>query len=264
MNSIIPVPQALNISPESRSYNWDLFQQAWNNYEIAVGLSEKSNEQRVATLLSIIGYDALQVYNAFYWNNDEQKTVESVMNKFGVYCKPKKNVTYERFTFMSRRQRPNENINDFVVALRNLSRNCEYEHLTDSVIRDAIVMGVRNKKTQESLLRENNLTMDSCINIARAAERAQQHSSFITSEERSNEQYEKMEIDKISEKKKDYGRSKCKFCGNEHIWGRKNCPAYGKTCVKCKGLNHFSKVCKTRNERVSVLAEESENEFAIH
>ena len=44
MNSIIPVPQALNISPESRSYNWDLFQQAWNNYEIAVGLSEKSNE----------------------------------------------------------------------------------------------------------------------------------------------------------------------------------------------------------------------------
>ena len=100
MNSIIPVPQALNISPESRSYNWDLFQQAWNNYEIAVGLSEKSNEQRVATLLSIIGYDALQVYNAFYWNNDEQKTVESVMNKFGVYCKPKKNVTYERFTFI--------------------------------------------------------------------------------------------------------------------------------------------------------------------
>ncbi len=33
----------------------------------------------------------------------------------------------------------------------------------------------------------------------------------------------------------------CRRCGNRHAaW---QCPAYGKTCAKCKGRNHFARMC---------------------
>ena len=34
---------------------------------------------------------------------------------------------------------------------------------------------------------------------------------------------------------------RCGKCGKSHEWG--NCPAYGKTCNKCQGINHFKAVC---------------------
>ena len=50
--------------------------------------------------------------------------------------------------------------------------NCDYGHMTDSMIRDAIIMGVNTKKTQECLLRENDPSLDCCIDIVKATERA--------------------------------------------------------------------------------------------
>ena len=219
----------------------------------------KANEQRLATLLSIVGYGALHVYNAFYWDENEPKTIENVIIKFRTYCKPKKNVTYERFVFMSRKQKSNESINDYLVALRNLIKQCEYGSLTDSILKDAIVMGLRNKKTQEILLREADLNLDKCINIVQAAERAHNHSYFIAQEKNNDES---MDIDKVTASNNNEKPKRCKFCGNEHVWGRKHCPAFGKSCSNCGGSNHFMKVCKTKKNKISMV--EEENEFEIH
>ena len=36
----------------------------------------------------------------------------------------------------------------------------------------------------------------------------------------------------------------CGKCGKSHEQG--NCPAYGKTCDRCKGINHFKAVCRSK------------------
>ncbi|KAL9961978.1 hypothetical protein ACROYT_G031027 [Oculina patagonica] len=36
----------------------------------------------------------------------------------------------------------------------------------------------------------------------------------------------------------------CHFCGFEHERKKEKCPAWGKTCDKCKGRNHFKSKCK--------------------
>ena len=36
----------------------------------------------------------------------------------------------------------------------------------------------------------------------------------------------------------------CGKCGKSHEQG--NCPMYGKTCNKCKGINHFQAVCHSK------------------
>ena len=37
---------------------------------------------------------------------------------------------------------------------------------------------------------------------------------------------------------------RCGKCGKSHEWG--NCPAYGKTCNRCQGINHFKAVCRSK------------------
>ena len=87
--------------------------------------------------------------------------------------------------------------------------NCDYGHMTDSMIRDAIIMGVNTKKTQECLLRENDPPLDRCIDIVKATERARQYVSVISplSEKDDkdlgdDEDLERMEVDKIQHKKR--------------------------------------------------------------
>ena len=45
--------------------------------------------------------------------------------------------------------------------------------------------------------------------------------------------------------------SKCKFCVRNHLFGRTNCPAWGKKCFKFQGMNHFAKstVCGANNKK---------------
>ena len=74
MANMIPVPKSLDISPGNRCINWEMFKQSWQLYEIASGIREKPEEVRVATLLSVIGSDALQIYNAFVWYQGEEMT----------------------------------------------------------------------------------------------------------------------------------------------------------------------------------------------
>ena len=41
----------------------------------------------------------------------------------------------------------------------------------------------------------------------------------------------------------------CRYCGEIHKWGSKNCSAYGKSCRKCGKSNHIAKVCRSSNGR---------------
>ena len=45
-------------------------------------------------------------------------------------------------------------------------------------------------------------------------------------------------------KRRPSGRNTCHWCGKSHERG--NCPVYGKTCDKCKGMNHFKAVCYSK------------------
>ena len=45
-------------------------------------------------------------------------------------------------------------------------------------------------------------------------------------------------------KRRPSGRNQSHQCGKSHERG--NCPAYGKTCNKCKGPNHFRAMCHSK------------------
>lgn len=131
----VPIPTALDLKTSNKEASWKLFQQMWNNYEIATDLSNEPDTKRVATLLSVVGKDALEVYNTFTWTRSSDAfKLKEVMKKFEEYCTPRKNLTYERYKFNTRNQLPTESVDEFVTELKTLASNCDFGVLKDSLI----------------------------------------------------------------------------------------------------------------------------------
>ena len=55
----------------------------------------------------------------------------------------------------------------------------------------------------------------------------------------------------------------CNFCGYEHPLDKKKCPAWGKTCKKCKQKNHFAKKCLRRSTVYNIESEEELEEINV-
>ncbi|CAC5408403.1 unnamed protein product [Mytilus coruscus] len=148
---------------------------------------------------------------------------------------------------------------EVAMDLKLIAKNCEFEHLKDGLIRDRIVCGTNSSRVKERLLREDGLTLDKAVGICRADEESRKQMKTLNEEEQvqalrrktqnqrtnRNEGYAKKGPSRRDHEKREsnssfsYGK-----CGTTHE--RRNCPAYGKKCHKCKKPNHYQKFCKSK------------------
>ncbi len=81
---------------------------------------------------------------------------------------------YSRFQFNSRTQGATENLDDFLAELGKLSTSCDYqgsEKFVEELVRDRLIVGVKNKEVQAKLLTyEQELTLEKAVEIARSFE----------------------------------------------------------------------------------------------
>ena len=139
----IPMPKPLNL--DNLAANWKKFKRAWDNYAVVVRLQQCNEEYKTATFLSVIGEEALEIYEGMTFNPPESsKVLDSVVKKFEEYCIRQTNETFKRYLFNSRSQKEDESIDHYVLALRTLAKSCNFcQCLHDSLIRDRIVFGVK-------------------------------------------------------------------------------------------------------------------------
>ena len=87
-------PEELDLKSANMNAEWKMFKQLWENYEVALGLSQQENKKRTATLLTIIGKEAMKIFNTFKWkNNAEKENIIKVIEKFDAYFIPLMNDT---------------------------------------------------------------------------------------------------------------------------------------------------------------------------
>jgi len=67
-----------------------------------------------------------------------------VITAFGNFCVGAVNVTYERYVFKRRTQESGERFETFLSEVRRLARSCEFGAVEESMIRDRIVIGIRD------------------------------------------------------------------------------------------------------------------------
>ena len=62
---------------------------------------------------------------------------------------------HERYVFNGRNQGQDESIDAYIATLRSLAKTCGFcECLADSLLRDRIILGVKNNNLRKHLLQE--------------------------------------------------------------------------------------------------------------
>ena len=169
----------------NKADSWNLFFKIWSNYALLTQLDRKLREIQVAILENYLGDDAMRIYQGIQFDTpDSDRTVQDILQVLNEYAVGIVNETYERFAFRQRKQEECEAFDTFYNDLRVLSRTCNFcSKCIDSMLKDQLVEGIRNRSTNQDHLKLQNLTLQKSVNICRAAEKTSVHSQSIGTED---------------------------------------------------------------------------------
>ncbi|UYV67096.1 K02A2.6-like, partial [Cordylochernes scorpioides] len=246
---------------------WGKWKKRFQMFYIATEIDKKSIPRQRAILLYNIGELALDIYSTFkIQETDASPTVPDILELFDGHFKPYKNTTYKRYQFFTTEQGENQNFDDYVTELKNKSMDCEFGELADSLVRDRIIIGIKDKALKERMLQDPDLSLAKAIDLGRATETSRQQVKNITREDvdlhsiKYKKQYKKNFKYPVGRKpnvSEEHPNAKvCQNCGSRHPYGK--CFAYGKICNSCKKPNHFAKMCRNRVHMLEGRAEEEE------
>ena len=247
-------PSALSF--DGNTENWRRFKQQFDIYITASGSEKKGDEVKIAILLNFAGEDDIEVFNTFQFAEGDKNKLDKVLEKFEQYCNPRKNVVFERHQFWQTTQKDSETVDQFVTRLKNKVKSCEYPPPVDDMLRDKFVFSIRDLQVKERLLREEKLTLEKAISMARSSEASKEQIKVMGPKEQNieNPTVNEIRAGGGDRQKKNPSRrprpgsgsqkGKCTFCGSSHSWGC--CPAFGKICDYCKKKDHFANVCRKR------------------
>ena len=273
--------------------NWKFWIQKFKNYLVATGLNGKDEALQCAQLLHYIGDEGLRIYNTFQFKVAETNKIDVLIKRFDLYFQPKKNIVYERYRFLSRKQLDGETIQHFVTDLKNRARNCEFGELQDSMVCSMLVCGLQSDKIRERLLENGDITLEEALKICQSLEESRKHGQEIAEKQEvgavmsmAKSSHSRMSDDGTADyrwrkglKRITKGKEKvksgyhdvqrppsrsCGRCGTNHSY--RNCPAYGKHCLSCNMLNHFKNVCRNKKIHGIDVDESSictKNEYAF-
>ncbi|KAI5727291.1 hypothetical protein M8J77_000307 [Diaphorina citri] len=152
---------------------WKLWLQRFTIFLRANGHDNAAPEKQVAMFLHLIGEECLHIFNSFGLNDkldNKSLQLEEVISKFTDHFVPKKNLTYVRHKFFTRDQQEGESVENYVAVLNKMSYDCEFEKLREDLVKDILIVGMRNVQVKERLLREDNLDLDKAVRLCKTAE----------------------------------------------------------------------------------------------
>lgn len=273
-NITLRIPDTLNCEASNLHVNWIKFKKQFINYITASGYSKKSNEEKVALLLNLIGDEGNEIFESFNLADDKKEDYDHILECFEKYCVLKKNILYERHCFYSRQQKPGEAFDSFLKDVKILAKTCEFENQMDSLIRDRLILGINSPALQEKLIKRNS-NLEDTITACRLAEQTKKQTEEI--QKSTNVEINSMNIKgtsnwkNVNNSQKHHSPQKaspsdnpqnrnvvinCTKCNSKHKI--RKCPAYGQRCKKCKLLHHFTNCCKTK--RINEIEKESDSD----
>lgn len=261
----------------TKPQEWDKWIRRFERFRVASNLNVSSEEKQINTLIYCMGDEADDVLRGIEVAEADRGTYKGVSDAFQTYFVVTKNTIYERAKFNMRMQNEGESVDSFVTALYALAEHCQYGLLRDELIRDRIVVGLRDVRLSERMQLDAKLTLKSAIDQARQSEVVKRQQ--VTLRGTGSEANESKSVDRVykgSDKAKSRGKppsssgrammqntrvskgSQCWKCGGSAPHAPRDCPANDVKCHNCGKRGHFSRVCMSKN--VHEVAEEYEEE----
>ena len=211
-----------------------------------------------------MGDQADDILHAFNLSEEDAKKYNVVKNKFDGYFIKRRNVIFERAKFNMRKQEEGEIVDSFITALYELAEHCNYGDLHEEMIRDRLVVGIKDSKLSENLQLDGKLTLEKAIAQARQKETVKQQQPLLrggpvtnlkatqeapvgavtkkpTTTKSTNSQLPQQQV----KQKTTTSKRTCNRCGKFPSHDRQHCPARDVTCHKCGKQGHFKSVCKS-------------------
>ncbi|XP_064468028.1 uncharacterized protein LOC135378816 [Ornithodoros turicata] len=149
---------------------WKRWFVRWERYRVISGLHKQDADTQINTFLYAMGSEAEDVLISMRLTDEEAKDYSKLTASFERHFVPMRNVIYERARFNQRHQLEHEAVEEFVTELHRLAETCEFGSLKDDLIRDRLVVGLRDKKLSERLQLDSGLTLEKAVNTARNSE----------------------------------------------------------------------------------------------
>ena len=250
---------------------WLKWIRRFERFRKASGLEEKAEEAQVNTLIYTMGDDADDIVRSFRLSEEDSTKYSVVRAKFDAHFVKRRNVIYERAKFNLRRQEEGEPVDSFITALYGLAEHCGYGDLHDEMIRDRIVVGIRDSSIAVKLQLDAELTLSKAVTLVRQAEAVKQQQPLLRGEghvagakkpdtavgaviggrrgqSKSKQGFRaKQRSDKpgFFASKQPAKVTTCSRCGKSPPHDRQQCPARDAVCHKCAKRGHFQSVCRS-------------------
>ena len=254
---------------------WSRWLRHFERFRLVSDLASKLEEVQVSTFIYSMGDKAEDLLESFTFKDEEAKKYASVKAKFKEYFQKRRNTIYERAKFNRRIQGDDKTVDEFIVDLYRLAHHCDYGALHDELVRDHIVVGIRDRKVSERLQMEATLTLDAEVTMARQSEAVKKQQSVVRGElkpvalEAIHRSAGRTNKRKYTQKKAGNSTAvgampgsrpqKCSRCGKSPPHSRQACPANEETCRRCHRKGHYQRCCKTQ-AAIREINEDSEEE----
>ena len=167
---------------------WERWIQTFNAYVVASGGADMADVQKKNLLFYCMGIEGQRLFSAQHPKWDEDATSFTAMRDGAkAVFQRTRNATMERHKFYGRKQLPGETVQQFVNELRSLAVHCKFEGFHDTAIMDMLIFNTCHARVREVLLREDNLTLDRAMTIARGVEAGMCNASSILTAPASSE-----------------------------------------------------------------------------
>lgn len=262
--------------PESFDFakpqDWEKWIRRFERFRAASSLDKSSDANQVNTLIYCMGDEADDVLRGLTLTPEQKLIYSHVRDGFTNFFVPKKNVIYQRAKFNQRAQGPSESADSFITALYVLAEDWEYGALRDELLRDRIVVGIRDTGLSQKMQMESRLDLAKAINMVRQAEDVKRQQMDLRGD---TTNAMKMTVDTVHTKKvkqpawhtrklpvkqhkdKQSGaeHKSCFKCGKSHA--KFQCPAKNADCHNCGKRGHYSNVCRS-TKSVSAVTEDDD------
>ena len=153
--------------------NWRNWKQRFDNFLIAKEAHKKDDMIKIAMLLTCIGPEALDRYNNFTYEEDEDKKKYAiVVKKFETHFKGLKRTVFSRYQFWTHPRGESQPFQEYLTNLQNMAKACDFTE-GENMVRDKVVFSTKEKPLKERLLHEENLTLKRAIDLCIAFETTQ-------------------------------------------------------------------------------------------
>ncbi|KAK3880809.1 hypothetical protein Pcinc_014730 [Petrolisthes cinctipes] len=225
-------------------------------FENFLGALPQENQNKLSLLINFI---SPRIYETISECTTYNSAIDNLKSQ---YMKPT-NAVFARHRLATRRQQSGESLDEYLQALKSLSKDCVFKAVTatqhcEESIRDAFISGLQSSLIRQRLLEKKTLDLATAVDQARALDSAQKNSDLYSATQPSRvlsaaTQDTVGEVYVESPPIVAVVKGKCFFCGNSRH-PRARCPARESICHKCQKKGHFAKVCRATSTTTTASA----------